>query len=263
MKLQFIGTGSGKTSLKRYHSSILITGTKHTLLIDAGDGISRALLSQEINPNSIDSILFTHYHADHFGGIASLITQMKLSGRTNSLSIFTHNKLINPLKNYLNSCYLFDERLGFELMINGFNAEEQIIVSQEINFTARENSHIQPGTISKNYPSINFISCSFYFELLNANSEIENKKIIYTSDIGSEKDLYLFKDKSADYFITETTHVGMNEIYNFYKTTNQKKLFLTHIDDNSEYEISRFLSNLDSSELNNILMVYDEFYISC
>jgi ribonuclease Z len=255
MKLQFIGTGSGKTSLKRNHSSILITSGNHNLLIDAGDGTSKALLSQNIKYDSIDSILFTHYHADHFGGIASLITQMKLVERKNLLTIFTHNKLIEPLKNFLNYSYLFDEKLGFDFKIIGFNEEEKIIITNEIYFTARKNSHIKQTEILKNYNHISFISCSFYLS-------VANKRIIYTSDIGSAEDLYLFADKNADYFITETTHVTFEEIYKSFKTQDPGRLFLTHIEDGDEFKISQFISKLNPTDKEKISIAFDNLTLT-
>ena len=67
-ELKFIGTGSGKTSLNRFHSSFFIKTSNYNLLIDAGDGESKALLSQGIDFNTIDGILFTHLHPDHYTG---------------------------------------------------------------------------------------------------------------------------------------------------------------------------------------------------
>lgn len=262
MRLQFIGTGSGKTSLKRNHSSILISSSNHNLLIDAGDGISKSLLLQNINYNSIDSILFTHYHADHFSGITSLITQMKLTKRKNSLKIYTHGKLISTLKSFLNNCYLFEEKFGFDFKIIGFSENEITIINEEINFTARENSHIKKSDLLKNYDLINFVSCSFYFEINSGTETGHNKKIIYTSDIGNADDLFLFKDKTADYFITETSHISLEEIYKFYKLQNQKRLFLTHIEDEKEAEILNFVSNLDDDDKKRISAVFDNFVLT-
>ena len=115
MELTFIGTGSGKTNLNRYHTSLLIQSGNHNVLIDAGDGISRALLSSGINFETINSILISHYHADHFGGLSALITQMILINRTNTLQIFTHKDLVEPLITYLKFCYIFVDHLsGFQ-----------------------------------------------------------------------------------------------------------------------------------------------------
>ncbi|MEO8398834.1 MAG: MBL fold metallo-hydrolase, partial [Ignavibacteriaceae bacterium] len=75
-KIKFIGTGSGKTSLKRFHSSFLILNESYNLLVDTGDGISKALLLQNINYNSIDGILISHLHPDHYTGLPLLLVQM-------------------------------------------------------------------------------------------------------------------------------------------------------------------------------------------
>ena len=84
----FIGTSSAKTSLKRFHSSLLVKSHSFNLLIDCGDGISRALLSQDISLDLIDGILFSHLHPDHSAGFASLIVQMKQLKRKKNLKIF-------------------------------------------------------------------------------------------------------------------------------------------------------------------------------
>ena len=47
MQLTFIGTGSGRTSIDRFHSSLLFTVNDKNILIDAGDSISRAMLKQK------------------------------------------------------------------------------------------------------------------------------------------------------------------------------------------------------------------------
>ncbi len=97
-EIKFIGTGSGKISLNRFHSSFLISTEKFNLLVDAGDGISKALLIQKIDFNSIDGILISHLHADHFSGLPSLIAQMKMNNREKDLSIFANENLINFIK---------------------------------------------------------------------------------------------------------------------------------------------------------------------
>jgi len=118
MKIIFIGTGSGKTNLLRFHSAIVFVSRNYKLLIDAGDGVSRAILKAGLNFNEINSILLTHYHADHFTGIASLITQMKLNKRKTPLRIFTHYKSVLFLRDFFHHTYLFEETFGFDLEIS-------------------------------------------------------------------------------------------------------------------------------------------------
>ena len=142
MKIKFIGTGSGKTSLKRFHTSFLISSTNHNMLVDCGDGISRAILNQNISFKSIDSILISHLHADHYAGLASLLTQMKLTGRTKVLSIFIHSREKDFIEDFISHSYLFKERMSFELKIIPFVDKREITANENINFTARLNSHL-------------------------------------------------------------------------------------------------------------------------
>lgn len=250
MKIVFIGTSSGRTSLRRFHSSFLIKSKKYNLLIDAGDGISKALLKCKIDYNSIDAILFSHYHADHFTGIGALITQMKLIGRTKILTIYTHKNLIQPLNNLINSVYMFKENLGFELDIIGFDFDEKIRMNNNLNFTARQNSHIQQKEFLSNYPSEMFVSSSFLFE-------IENKKIFYSSDIGTSNDLYLFENAKPDFMITETMHIATDDIYEAFKKIKPKKIFLTHIDEPKEKELNKWYCNLPSKDKRKIIICSD------
>ncbi|MCU0415336.1 MAG: MBL fold metallo-hydrolase, partial [Ignavibacteriaceae bacterium] len=81
MKITFIGTSSGKVSLTRFHSSLVISSEKYNLLVDAGDGISRAIISNGINFKKINGVLFTHLHPDHFSGLPALIVQMKMMNK--------------------------------------------------------------------------------------------------------------------------------------------------------------------------------------
>ena len=99
MKIIFLGTSSGKTSANRFHSSLVLSYRDYNLLIDSGEGTSRALINCKIDFNSIDGILLTHLHPDHFAGLPGLITQMKMHQRKKSLQIFSHNRLKSTIQN--------------------------------------------------------------------------------------------------------------------------------------------------------------------
>lgn len=250
MKIIFIGTGSGKTSLKRFHSSFLIKLKGYNILIDAGDGIAKALLKQKIDLNSIDVILFTHYHADHFAGIASLITQMKLINRTKQLKIITHKNLVEPLISLINSVYMFKENLNFNLDIISFTFDEELLVDDKFKIIPKQSSHILQKDFLKHYPIELFVSSSFLFQ-------IDNKKIFYSSDIGSKDDLFIFEYSQIEYMIIESTHISTEEIYEAYKKINPKKLFLTHIDDELEKNILKWHKKLSAKDQRKILICFD------
>ena len=224
MEIIFIGTGSGKISLDRFHTSLLITESDYNLLIDAGDGISRALLSSKVHVNSIDSILISHTHADHFSGITSLLTQMKIEGRTNPLNIFIHASFSDFLKNFINASFLFQETIRFELNILEYEFDRSFMLENNLEILPRQNSHIQNKDDLKNYNWLEFTSSSFMIWNNSFN-------IFYTADIGSKNDLFIFNDFSIDYIITEATHITFSQIVETVKIINPKQCYLVHIND--------------------------------
>jgi len=250
IKILFVGTASGKTSLKRNHSSILINANSHNLLIDAGDGTAKALLTQKIYFNEIHSILFTHYHADHFSGIASLITQMKLSGRNIPLTIYTHNNLMSALTALLNSVYMFKENLCFKLNIKGIQFGKRIRVCDSFYFTIKQNSHIINKNNFKNIPDELFISSSVMLNIFDRN-------IFYTSDVGSKNDLYLFQPKKIECLISEAYHISFNEIIEYVNNTNPKKTFITHYNDNDESALKKSIKKFQKYSPKKIILAHD------
>jgi ribonuclease Z len=230
MNIVFIGTSSGRTSLSRFHSSILFEHNKFGLLIDAGDGAAKALLAADKNHNDINFILFTHYHADHFGGIGALITQMKIYGRKKTLKIITNKGLKSPLIKFLNSCYMFLNDLGFELIIIETEIDDEIKLAKDFSFRLRKNRHIQKKSEIEFIDEPKFISSSILFNY-------KGKHIFYTADVGSDKDLEIFNDYSIDLLIAETTHLSLKSISDFAVKSKIKYVYLTHIDEPDEKEI--------------------------
>lgn len=223
MEVTFVGTGSGKTLLNRFHTSLLIKSKNHTLLIDTGDGISKALLSSNIDITKIDTIFITHTHADHFSGIASLLTQMKMAQRIKPLNFYIHSSFVNFVRNLLFSSFLFPETFNFEFKILGFGFKTELKID-DFKVLPFQNSHIINKYDIKYIPNINFVSSS----LLISSSETS---IHYTSDVGSLMDLSLFNEFKPKYLIVESTHIPISQIIEFLNNSHIKKAYLVHIND--------------------------------
>lgn len=230
MKIKFIGTGSGKTSLKRFHSSFIISNSTHKLLVDAGDSISRALLSANENYASITSILISHFHPDHVAGLPLLLVQMKMVHRTEPLIIFVHKEEKKFMERFILNSYLFEERLGFNLHFVGYDFEEEIQIENGFSFLARENSHFADYCKLAQKHSLPNVSSSFLFRK-------ENFSLHYTADVGGAQDLLLFDDTNNDYLITEATHITLVEILEYQKQKKLKSIFLTHLPEELEAEM--------------------------
>ncbi|HCY74947.1 MAG TPA: hypothetical protein DHV28_03430 [Ignavibacteriales bacterium] len=250
MKIKFLGTGSAKTSLNRYHSSLLISSSNHNLLVDCGDGISKAILKQDIDFNSIDSVLISHFHADHYSGLPSLITQMKLFSRKNDLTILVHSSEKDFLKDFIFHSYLFTERMNFNLNIVSFDEGKEVVLADDFRFTSKLNSHLDKYKKYDKQNRLGFSSLSFLFED-NENS------CIYTGDVGSESDLYLF-EKQVRFYISEITHITPLALINLQQKQKPQILVLTHLDDETKEGLEVFNDKvLKSSEKYKILIAFD------
>ncbi len=255
MKIKFLGTGSAQTSLNRFHSSFLISSSNHNLLVDCGDGISKAILKQNINFISIDSILISHFHADHYSGLPSLITQMKLLSRKNDLTIFIHSSEKDFLEDFIFHSYLFKERMTFNLIIVSFDEGKEVLLSDDLKFTSKFNSHLDKykraslETSPLREKELGFTSLSFLFK------DDENS-VNYSGDIGSQNDLYLFNEK-VDWFITETTHIKSEELLGLINKLDPSKLILTHIGDDFEKPLFDFHQSLPEHLKSRIIIAFD------
>ena len=254
MKIKFIGTGSGKTSLQRFHSSFIILSESFNLLVDAGDGISKALLKSNISFDQIDGILFSHLHPDHYSGFAGLIVQMKLINRKKALRVFVHEKLSSVVKDFLYTSYLFSEKMDFEIKYEEFTHGEKKQVCEEINFLSRQNSHLGQYVKYDIDKKLNFICSCFLFGLKNRN-------IFYSGDIGSAKDLYLFEDQEIQTIICETTHLELPELYESLNKLKPDEIYLTHLDDDSESQIEEWKNSISEQIRNKFIVASDELTV--
>ncbi|MBN1300004.1 MAG: ribonuclease Z [Melioribacteraceae bacterium] len=247
MEIKFIGTGSGITSLKRFHSSILIN---NYTLIDCGDSTTRALLSGSTGINAIGNIVITHFHPDHYSGLTSLIVNMYLTGRSEKLIIYVHQNMIPFTIQLFKHSYLLSIQSKLGIEIKGYDAGEEIILSDDLKIIPYRNSHI----INNN--DLEDSDIYYSFSLLLKTAE---KSVAYTSDIGCPEDLLLFKEIPLDLLISEATHVNIDGILSEVAKFSTGNIILTHIDENSEDELDKKLAALDS-EL-NIIKAFDGLVI--
>lgn len=248
LKIKFIGTGSARTSLKRNFTSLLFQTSSENILIDCGEGISKALLQQNIELNSIDKIIISHLHSDHFAGLAGLLTNFKLVGRTKPVKIFTHELNLPFIKNFLLTAFIIPERMNFEIQFEGFVDNKEISLADELKFLTKQNSHLDKYKTYKENYDLPTASPSFLITYLD-------KKIFFTSDIGNADDLNLFTGP-IDILICEITHIEINQFLDEIEKLHPAKSYLIHIPEEEENEIREFLS-IQNSDRWQIEMSYD------
>ncbi len=69
MRLTVIGCSDAFGSGGRFNTCFMVEGGKSTVLLDCGASSPVALKVRNVDFNSIDGIVLTHLHGDHFGAI--------------------------------------------------------------------------------------------------------------------------------------------------------------------------------------------------
>ncbi len=91
LEIVFLGTGAGIPTKNRNQSSIWLNYTKDissVMLWDCGEGTQRQIFKAGLNFMKIDNIFITHWHADHWAGIITLILTMNMEKRRKPLHIY-------------------------------------------------------------------------------------------------------------------------------------------------------------------------------
>jgi ribonuclease BN (tRNA processing enzyme) len=81
MRLTVIGSGDAFGSGGRFNTCFLIEAQNKKLLLDFGASSLVALKAQQVDPNSIDGIILSHLHGDHFGGLPFLLLDAQFLAR--------------------------------------------------------------------------------------------------------------------------------------------------------------------------------------
>jgi ribonuclease BN (tRNA processing enzyme) len=85
VQVRFVGSGDAFGSGGRWQTCIQLAASGQTLLVDCGATSLVALKAQRIDPSTIDAVVVTHLHGDHFGGLPFLILDGQFSRRSTPL----------------------------------------------------------------------------------------------------------------------------------------------------------------------------------
>lgn len=133
--VQIIGNGDAFGSGGRYHTSFLThTGTS-TFLIDFGATSVYGLAENNINTDTIDFIIISHFHGDHYGGIPFfLLDAIFVKKRTKPLTIIGPKGCKERVESLTN--LLYPEILGkiesFDLFFEEFSLEKSLKIKEII-----------------------------------------------------------------------------------------------------------------------------------
>ncbi len=84
MRITFAGSGDAFGSGGRLNTCFYVQAEKTDFLIDCGASAMISLRKFHIDPNSISTIVISHLHGDHFGGLGFFILDAQLISKRNT-----------------------------------------------------------------------------------------------------------------------------------------------------------------------------------
>jgi len=223
MEIQFIGCGDAFGSGGRLNTCFHVTGRDSNFLIDCGASSLIGLKKQEVDLNAIEIILFTHFHADHFGGIPFFMLDAQFfSKRTAPLTLVGPHGLKSWYERVMEAGFPGSSRTKtrFEL---------EFVELEERRNTAIGNLNVTSYLVNHGNPGGPFFSYRI---------ECEDRVIAYTGDT-EWTDALIDTGRAADLFIAEAyffekkvqLHLDYVTLMEHLAEISPKRLVLTHMSD--------------------------------
>jgi ribonuclease BN (tRNA processing enzyme) len=216
--ITLLGTAPGYPSPYRNHSSFLLDTGGHKILVDAGESCSRTLIELGIEPVELDTIIITHGHSDHTGGLAMLIQSCWIVGRERPLPIFLPKELIQPLTVWLDASYIGPDFIPFKLQFQAWEECEQANICG-VNVRVAPTTHLD--SLVKRFGNHRFHPFSLAFDS-------PGFEFVASGDLGAPEDLLPHLQNGTDLLICEVAHFPPPNLFKFLQKFRITRLVLTH-----------------------------------
>jgi ribonuclease BN (tRNA processing enzyme) len=208
MLIKFLGSGDAFGSGGRFNTCFLVKSQVSTFLIDCGSSSMIAMRHFGVDPNQIDTIVISHLHGDHFGGLPYFILDAQLvSRRTRPLVMAGPPGFKARLMDMMEACFPGSSKIDrkfsveiIELQVPGPTSLGELAI-----LTARV---VHP---SGDTPS------------LALRIEVEDKIIAYTGDTEWVEELVGI-GRSADLLIAEAYYFDKKVRYHLDLATLREQL---------------------------------------
>ncbi len=219
---------------QRTRPSILLKKAGKSILIDTSPDLRKQLIDNKID--NIDSVIYTHSHADHIHGINDLRAISLINKK--KIPIYSDDITLNILKKSFSYLFVKDENHGYE----------PILIANTINSKFIEINGFKIEIIKQNHGNID--SYGFIFD----------NKIAYNLDIKFFYDEnYLDKIKGIKCWFVgclrydeHPSHASYKEVIDWTHKVNANKTFLSHMTAHIDYD-----TEYKKLSVGNVFPAYD------
>jgi ribonuclease Z len=216
------GTGDGAPCEDRNHASFLYRLGRTTILVDCGEAVDRSYKASGLSYHAIDAIFLSHMHSDHIGGFFMFMQGMWLEGRRKPLKVYLPGKAIKPLREMLNTVFLFNEVLPFRIVLIALEEKKEIEVC-DVRITPFYTTHLDKtrARFGKKYRA----DFSAYCFLIGGGG----LRMGHSADLGRPEDLEQLLAEPLDLLVCELSHFAPDEIFGYLRKGRIKKVAFVHI----------------------------------
>lgn len=222
MELTVLGCGDAFGNGGRNNTSFLVTDQNESVLLDCGASTLIRLKHEGIDLKSISTIIISHFHGDHFGGIPFfLISSMFEKPRKKPLSIVGPAGVAKRVYDLLEAMYAGTAAKTLEMDLTYYEYEQgkPITIGDKV---------IHAWEVDHSLPSIPHA----------VRLEWRGKSVAFSGDT-SWTDNLIPLSKGTDLFICECNfldkvsfgHLGYSELLEKHSLFDTKQLWLTHMAD--------------------------------
>jgi ribonuclease BN (tRNA processing enzyme) len=223
MHLQFVGCGDAFGSGGRFNTCFNLVGRDFNALIDCGATSMVALNKLAINCNDIGTILITHFHGDHIGGLPFFLLDANyVLKRQRPLTVVGPPSLKSRYAGVMESAFPGTKSLDLSFPLT----------LQELEIGQR--SQIGPLLVT----AFHVVHDDRAGPCLGFRIEAEGKVIAFSGDtewtdtlidVGREADLFICESYTRDKPIK--SHMALRTLEQHLDQIRPKRLILTHMSD--------------------------------
>ncbi|AEK72723.1 ribonuclease Z [Thermococcus sp. 4557] len=115
LEVIFLGTGGIMPTKERNVPAVALRYKGEIILFDVGEGTMRQMNTAKLSPMKVEKIFITHFHGDHYLGLAALIQTMNLWDREKPLHIYGPKYTFEFVQHFLQSGFF---RPGFDIHVH-------------------------------------------------------------------------------------------------------------------------------------------------